>query len=95
MSEALHGNNLLFTAAVSASWNVSDVGYDIPAIMPHFDFINIMTYDFHGYWGDDHLFTGHNAPLAPRKEENNPDHPGYRFNVYDAAKYWLDEGIIV
>ena len=56
--------------------------YDIAAVMEGFDFVNLMSYDFHGYWDDgrwDHRnFTGHNSPLITRKEENDPNHPGYK-----------------
>ena len=34
--------------------------YDVPEIVKHLDFINIMTYDFHGSWD---AVTDHNAPF--------------------------------
>ena len=46
------------------SWGV---GFDVPALAPILDFINVMTYDFHGPWSD---HAGHNSPLAL-----NPDDP--------------------
>jgi chitinase len=35
-------------------------GFDVPALAPMLDFINVMTYDFHGPWTD---HDGHNSPL--------------------------------
>lgn len=34
--------------------------YDVPELSKYLDFINIMTYDFHGQW---EKTVGHNAPL--------------------------------
>ena len=60
-----------------------DLGYDVPYISQYLDFINVMTYDYHG-WFPNHTFTGHNAPLCTREEETvSEDHPGYMFNVFD------------
>ncbi|KAF7655579.1 hypothetical protein LDENG_00054070 [Lucifuga dentata] len=51
---------LMLTAAVSAGKGTIDAGYEIAKIAKHLDFINVMTYDFHGAW---ERFTGHNSPL--------------------------------
>ena len=37
-------------------------------------------------------FTGHNAPLYGRAEEEWEDSPGYMFSVFDTLKIWLDAG---
>lgn len=39
-------------------------------LLPLFDFLNVMTYDFHGPWGD---HAGHNAPLHEVRDD--PDGP--------------------
>ena len=82
MSAALHAEDLIFSGAVNCGFDKVETAYDVPAVMAAFDFVNLMSYDFHGYWDDgrwDHRnFTGHNSPLITRAEENNPDHPGYR-----------------
>lgn len=36
--------------------------YDVPEISKYLDFINVMTYDFHGKWETQ---VGHNSPLLP------------------------------
>jgi len=89
MKEVLSAAGLLFTGAFSPGKPTIDVAYDIPEIVKHFDFLNIMTYDYHGAWEN---FTGHNAPLFRRTEENYLEHPGYYFNVYDTIMYYIQLG---
>ncbi|CAB4063334.1 E3.2.1.14 [Lepeophtheirus salmonis] len=48
---------LKLTAAVSAGKNTIDKGYDVQAMGMYMDYINVMTYDYHGWWGGHH-FTG-------------------------------------
>ena len=66
--------------------------YDFDVITPYFDFLNVMTYDYHG-WFPDHFFTGHNAPIYRREEEEPEDHPGWYFNVFDSISVYLDAGV--
>ena len=42
-----HG--LLLTAAVSAGKSTIDKAYDVPVMSRTLDFINVMSYDFHGW----------------------------------------------
>ncbi|KAF7647324.1 hypothetical protein LDENG_00174180, partial [Lucifuga dentata] len=51
---------LLLAANVAAFHPTIERSYEVDQITPHFDFINVMTYDFHGHWD---LRTGHNSPL--------------------------------
>ena len=44
------GQRLLLTAAVSAGQSTIDKGYDVAAMAPLMDLINVMTYDYHGWW---------------------------------------------
>jgi Glycosyl hydrolases family 18 len=36
--------------------------YDVPEVVKYVDFLNVMTYDFHGHWEGQ---VGHNSPLYP------------------------------
>ncbi|XP_074529567.1 acidic mammalian chitinase-like [Halichoeres trimaculatus] len=77
---------LMLTAAVSAGKGTIDGGYEIAAIAKELDFINVMTYDFHGTWEQ---FTGHNSPLY-RGSFDQGDL--IYFNTDYAMKYWRDNG---
>uniref|UniRef100_A0A8C6UP80 chitinase n=1 Tax=Neogobius melanostomus TaxID=47308 RepID=A0A8C6UP80_9GOBI len=77
---------LMLTAAVSAGKGTIDGGYEIAEIAKELDFINVMTYDFHGTW---EKFTGHNSPLY-RGSEDFGDL--IYFNTDYAMKYWRDNG---
>ncbi|XP_069102179.1 acidic mammalian chitinase-like [Argopecten irradians] len=57
---------LLLSAAVSAGkWTIDD-SYQVDLISKDLDFINLMSYDFHGSWEST---TGHNCPLYARSDE--------------------------
>uniref|UniRef100_A0A8C2ZUD7 chitinase n=1 Tax=Cyclopterus lumpus TaxID=8103 RepID=A0A8C2ZUD7_CYCLU len=77
---------LLLTAAVAAGKGNIDNGYEIADVLKFLDFINVMTYDFHGAWDP---FTGHNSPLF-RSSYDQGDNIFY--NVDFALKYWRDQG---
>ena len=48
--------------------------YDIPAISQYLDWINVMTYDYHGQWDKK---TGHVAPFL--------EHPDDDFSYFNAV----------
>ncbi|KAL0970437.1 hypothetical protein UPYG_G00241910, partial [Umbra pygmaea] len=77
---------LLLTAAVAAGKGTIDTGYEIGEISKYLDFINVMTYDFHGSW---ETFTGHNSPLYRGSKDTGDQ---IYFNTDFAMKYWRDQG---
>jgi chitinase len=50
----------LISMAIPSDPRGYGTGFDVPALAPLVDFINVMTYDFHGPWTD---HDGHNSPL--------------------------------
>ncbi|XP_075471486.1 acidic mammalian chitinase-like [Ascaphus truei] len=84
---ATHRSRLLMTAAVSASKTTIDTGYEIAEIGRTLDFINVMTYDFHGGWDSK---TGHNSPLYRGSKD---DEYSFFLNVSYAMNYWRDNGV--
>uniref|UniRef100_A0A8C9VVD6 Acidic mammalian chitinase n=1 Tax=Scleropages formosus TaxID=113540 RepID=A0A8C9VVD6_SCLFO len=74
---------LLFTAAVAAGKGNIDNGYEISELSKSLDFVNVMTYDFHGAWDS---FTGHNSPLYQSSFVDGD------VNADFAMRYWRDQG---
>ncbi|XP_036415322.1 acidic mammalian chitinase-like [Colossoma macropomum] len=79
-------STLLLSAAVPAVKEIIDDGFEISEIAKYLDFINVMTYDFHGIW--DRL-TGHNSPLYKGAHEQGDLE---YFNTDYAMRYWRDNG---
>uniref|UniRef100_A0A452TGD1 Chitinase-3-like protein 1 n=1 Tax=Ursus maritimus TaxID=29073 RepID=A0A452TGD1_URSMA len=73
---------LLLSAAVSAGKVTIDSGYDVAQIAQYLDFINLLSYDFHGAWRQT---TGHHSPLFRGQEDASSD----RFNNADYAVSYL------
>uniref|UniRef100_A0A8D2L0D8 GH18 domain-containing protein n=1 Tax=Varanus komodoensis TaxID=61221 RepID=A0A8D2L0D8_VARKO len=81
---------LLLTAAVAAGKQTVDNGYEVDKISQFLDFINLMTYDFHGSWEQ---VTGHVSPLYPDTEQASPCSsfpPQHTWD--DAVEYWKSKG---
>ncbi len=76
------------TAAVPATQEKLDAGYDVPGFEPYMDFINVMAYDFHGAW-DSEGPTDFHANLYA-----TPDSPSAAGNLSaeSAMKVWADAG---
>ncbi|XP_026116221.1 acidic mammalian chitinase-like [Carassius auratus] len=77
---------LMLSAAVAAGKENIDAGYEIAEIAKYLDFINVMTYDFHGSW---ETVTGHNSPLYRGSGETGDN---IYLNTDFAMTYWRDQG---
>ncbi|XP_060087406.1 chitinase-3-like protein 1 [Heteronotia binoei] len=86
--EGAKGSNekLILSVAVQAGREAIDKGYDIKAISESADFINFLSYDFHGSWED---ATGHGSPLY--KGKNDFGSSSY-YNVDYSVKYLKRKG---
>uniref|UniRef100_A0A182S9A2 chitinase n=1 Tax=Anopheles maculatus TaxID=74869 RepID=A0A182S9A2_9DIPT len=84
LSEAFKPRGWLLSAAVSPSKTVIDAGYDVAALAKYFDWIAVMTYDFHGQWDKQ---TGHVAPLYYHPEDEIDF-----FNANYSINYWIEKG---
>uniref|UniRef100_A0A182QY58 chitinase n=1 Tax=Anopheles farauti TaxID=69004 RepID=A0A182QY58_9DIPT len=84
LSEAFAPRGWLLSAAVSPSKTVIDAGYDVATLAKYFDWIAVMTYDFHGQWDKQ---TGHVAPLY-----YHPDDEIDFFNANYSINYWIEKG---
>ncbi|XP_004581987.2 chitinase-3-like protein 2 isoform X1 [Ochotona princeps] len=75
---------LLLTAGVAAWRQMIDNSYQIEKLAKDLDFINLLSFDFHGFW-ERPLVTGHNSPL--RKGYRDRGMSSY-LNVEYALGYW-------
>ncbi|RMZ96005.1 chitotriosidase-1 isoform X1 [Brachionus plicatilis] len=78
--------NLLLSAATAATKITIDTSYDLHELSNHIDFLNIMTYDYHGSWDSK---TGHNAPLYARSTDNGAK---ATFNADFTISYYIQMG---
>lgn len=67
LSTVFRPKGLVLSTAVSPSKQIIDAGYDVPTLSEYFDWIAVMTYDFHGQWDKK---TGHVAPLFYHPEDD-------------------------
>lgn len=80
MRNVLNPAGKLVTTAVGSTLYQGRTSYDVAGIAQNVDFINLMTYDYHGWpWGKD---TGINSPLYSNDQ----------LNLSDSVQYWLDNG---
>ncbi|KAM7423388.1 hypothetical protein PAMA_011108 [Pampus argenteus] len=77
---------LLLSATVAALYSTIDKAYEVNKIAPHFDFISVMTYDYHGSWEST---TGHNSPLFASAVDSG-SHTDR--NIESSISYWLSLG---
>ncbi|KAG8175070.1 hypothetical protein JTE90_006942 [Oedothorax gibbosus] len=82
----LKAQGLLLTAAVPKRKLAIDRGYDILALSKELDFINLMTYNFHGY-GYQENETGMHTPIFEDKEAIKAES-----TVNFTVDYWLKGG---
>lgn len=78
LSVAFRPKGLLLSTAVSPSKVIIDKGYDVPTLSEYFDWIAVMTYDYHGQWDKK---TGHVAPLY--------QHPDDEITYFNAVSFGL------
>ncbi|KAI9516142.1 hypothetical protein NQZ68_018987 [Dissostichus eleginoides] len=84
--ETANRDSLIISASVSAEKATIDASYQIPQIAKHLDFINVLTFDFHGPWES---VTGHHSPLY--KGSQDTGNKTYSNTDY-AMRYWRDQG---
>ncbi|XP_043661694.1 probable chitinase 10 [Drosophila teissieri] len=86
LSQAFKAKGLILSAAVSPSKMVIDAGYNVSELSPHFDWMAVMTYDFHGHWV---MRTGQASPLFHKVGDDANLNLNGNFSIY----YWLERGI--
>ncbi|KAH8416239.1 hypothetical protein KR222_011812, partial [Zaprionus bogoriensis] len=87
LKEGLDPYGYMLSAAVGSAEFSAQLSYDIPAIVPYLDLINVMAYDLHGPWD---ATVGINAPL--HASANDTTQRQQQLNVDAIVKYWLAAG---
>ncbi|KAF4532928.1 hypothetical protein B566_EDAN015640 [Ephemera danica] len=77
-------DNLILSAAVSASISSVATSYDVVELSNNLDFINLMTYDYHGPWES---VTAQNAPLYAGNMDADKN-----LNANATVQYWKQQG---
>ncbi|XP_071333030.1 acidic mammalian chitinase-like [Trachinotus anak] len=81
-----HRDRLILIASVSAEKAVIDASYEVAHIAGHLDFINVLTFDFHGPLES---VAAHHSPLY--KGSHDTGDKIYSNTDY-ALQYWRDQG---
>ncbi|KAM6981814.1 chitinase-3-like protein 1 [Tautogolabrus adspersus] len=77
---------LILAASVSAERSTINASYAVEQIAMHLDFINVMTFDFHGPWES---VTAHHSPLYQGSQDTGD---AIYSNTASALEYWRDQG---
>jgi len=85
-----HDPPYLLTFASAPDPKKAANAYELDKIHDNVDWINLMSYDYHGAWDN---FTGVDQPLYGKWEEGFVGHPMYQFNMHDTVQYYLDQGV--
>lgn len=87
LKAAFEPYGFLLSSAVSSGKTTIDSAYDINKLNELVDIINVMTYDYHGFWEDT---LGHNSPLYKRPVE--VDQLSTWFNINYTINYYIEKG---
>lgn len=86
LREAFRGSDYILSIAVAPDKWRAEVFYDIPKIAATVDFINLMTYDFHGLWSET---VGHHAQMYPLHTDSSYMK---ELNCAASVTFWLSNG---
>ncbi|KAF7490087.1 Chitotriosidase-1 [Sarcoptes scabiei] len=87
LRDAFKPYGYVLSIAVSAGKDTIDRAYSVPEISNYVDYINLMSYDFHGAW---EMQTGHNAPMDSYPNFSEKEKI---FTVKYAVNYWLGKNV--
>ncbi|XP_075898381.1 chitinase-3-like protein 2 [Nelusetta ayraudi] len=79
-------DRLIVTATVSPERKTVNASYEVPEIAKYLDFMNVMTFDFHGPWES---VTGHHSPLYRGTLDTGDS---IHLNIDSAMQHWVNLG---
>ncbi|KAK9891189.1 hypothetical protein WA026_013505 [Henosepilachna vigintioctopunctata] len=86
LKEAFKPKNYTLSIAASGGVESASVSYNISAVGKIVDFINVMTFDYHGNWDS---YVGHSSPLYPSHLDTGSNR---LLNVNSGIEYWIQQG---
>ncbi|XP_018567327.1 uncharacterized protein LOC108907948 [Anoplophora glabripennis] len=87
-SEKTGRPRLLLTMAVPAGIEYINKGYDVPKLMKHLDWMNILSYDYHSAFEP---AVNHHAPLFSMEEDNEYNYDA-ELNIDYTVKHYMKLG---
>lgn len=87
VQEAQDNKDYLLTIASPAGFDKTE-NYELAEMSKHLDWLNVMTYDYHGAWENT---TNHNAALYPNS--NDPSSLAGKYNVDSTIQNYLNAGV--
>lgn len=90
LGEALHPRGLLLSAAIAGARQTTDQAYNVVDVAKYVDFMNILSYDYHGTWDN---FIDHDSPLYLSQKDVERGEPFSWFSVNYTMQYFLGMGI--
>ena len=90
---AINGQEYLLTIASSANPNYMD-NLALDSLVQYLDWINIMSYDFHGPWGGEgDPGTNFNSPLFTSNNDTSPEPYASNFNLAASVQNYIIRGV--
>ena len=68
LKKAFKSKGLILAASLSGYTDIADRAYDLNTLGKNLDLVNVMTYDYHGYWD---RATNHHSPMKNPPNSNN------------------------
>ena len=91
--EQIDNKQYYLSIASSANPNYMD-NLEVEEIMNSLDWINVMSYDFHGPWsGDGDPSTNFNSPLYMTEGDDVPEPYHTNFNLHASVQNYIDRGV--
>ena len=80
LSKAMKKDKFTLAASISGYIAINEKAYDLKELGKNLDIVNVMTYDYHGFWDG---FTGHHSPLKSYEGQDQ------KFSEYNVVRRTL------
>ncbi|XP_060532607.1 chitotriosidase-1-like [Cylas formicarius] len=88
LKTAFEPKGYLLSAAVTGAARYIDISYDVQELSKVLDYINVMSYDFHGSFDS---YVGHHTPLYA--SHLDAEHDNLDWNIAAGIEGWIERGM--